>query len=81
MTSLGLRLSLGIDIVLPSNYIPWGGPGPTGKLNKLYLTAREKIKHVAPRIAGKQTAPMELGPLWQRIVLRLCISGAVRGGR
>ena len=68
MASLSLRLSMGIDIVLPSNYIPWGGPGPAEKLAKLYLAAREKIKEVAPSIAGKQTAPMEKGPLWQRIV-------------
>lgn len=68
LVTLGVGLSLGIDIVLPSNYIPWGGPGPREKLDKLYLAAREKIKHVVPRIAGKQTAPMEQGPLWQRIV-------------
>ena len=68
MASLGLRLSLGIDIVLPSNYIPWGGPGPTEKLERLYLSARGKIKQTAARIAGKQIAPMEQGPLWQRMV-------------
>ncbi len=68
MATLSLKLSTGIDIVLPSNYIPWGGPGPAEKLDKLYLTAREKIKRVAPGIAQRQTAPMEKGPLWQRIV-------------
>lgn len=68
MASMGLRLSLGVDIVLPSNYIHWGGPGPAEKLARLYLAARGKIKNVAPAIAGKQTAPMEKGPLWQRIV-------------
>lgn len=67
MTSLGLVLSLGFDIVLPSNYIPWGGPGPAEKLAGLYQAAEEKIKKVVPRIAQKQTAPVERGPLWQRI--------------
>jgi hypothetical protein len=27
MSTRGLSLSLGYSIVLPSNYIPWGGPG------------------------------------------------------
>jgi ferredoxin len=68
MASLGLRLSAGIGIVLPSNYIPWGGPGPAEKLDKLFLAAREKIRRAAPGIAQRQSAPMEKGPLWQRIV-------------
>ena len=68
MESFGLKLSLGFDIVLPSNYIPWGGPGPAEKLDRLHLAAREKIKKAAPRIALRQTAPMEKGPLWQRLV-------------
>jgi ferredoxin len=68
MATSGLRLSLGIDIVLPSNYIPWGGPGPSEKREKLYLEARKKIKQVAPSIAGKESLPMEKGPLWQRIL-------------
>ncbi len=28
MKSRGLSLSAGFDIAMPSNYIPWGGPGP-----------------------------------------------------
>jgi ferredoxin len=68
MASLGLGLSVGFDIVLPSNYIPWGGPGPAEKRETLYTAAREKIKRVAPIIAQRQSAPMEKGPLWQRIV-------------
>lgn len=68
MAAMGLTLSLGIDIVLPSNYIPWGGPGPKPKLERLFQTANDKILHVAPCIAQKQAAPMERGALWQRIV-------------
>jgi ferredoxin len=68
LASFGLNLSLGLDIVLPSNYIPWGGPGPAAKLERLYVEAREKIKKAAPRIADRQSAPMEKGPLWQRII-------------
>ena len=64
----GVALSSGFDIKLPSNYIPWGGPGPAEKLEKLYKAAKEKIDHVAPLIAGKKTIPVEKGPLWQRII-------------
>jgi ferredoxin len=68
MASLGLGLSAGFDIVLPSNYIPWGGPGPVEKQEKLFTAAREKIKRVVPAIVQRQSGPMEKGPLWQRIV-------------
>ncbi|MFH0784095.1 MAG: EFR1 family ferrodoxin [Pseudomonadota bacterium] len=71
MASFDLKLSQGFDIVLPSNYIPWGGPGPVDKLEELYRKAREKIKKAAPAIAERQTAPMERGPLWQRLVFTL----------
>jgi ferredoxin len=68
MASRGLALSSGFDIVLPSNYIPWGGPGPAEKLEQLYSAAREKIKQAAPYIIGEKNGPIEKGPLWQRIV-------------
>jgi Pyruvate/2-oxoacid:ferredoxin oxidoreductase delta subunit len=68
MKSRGLRLSAGYDIVLPSNYIPWGGPGPEEKLLGLYRAAREKIWGAASLIAGRGSGPMEKGPLWQRII-------------
>jgi ferredoxin len=68
MASWGLELSAGIDIVLPSNYIPWGGPGPAEKLDKLYREAKEKIQRAVPGITGKKTFPMDKGPMWQRMV-------------
>jgi ferredoxin len=68
MASYGMRLSAGFDIVLPSNYIPWGGPGSAERLKKMNDIAREKIKLVAAKIAGKESGPVEKGPLWQRIV-------------
>jgi len=68
MRSYGLTLSAGYDIVLPSNYIPWGGPGPAEKLEALHRDAREKLKRIAPVIAARAAGPVEKGPLWQRIV-------------
>ncbi|MBN2402853.1 MAG: EFR1 family ferrodoxin [Spirochaetes bacterium] len=68
MKSRGLPLSAGFDIVLPSNYIPWGGPGPAEHLQKLYNEAGKKIEAAAKYIAGKETGHIEKGSLWQRIV-------------
>ncbi len=78
MANSGARLSLGYDIVMPSNYIPWGGPGPADKLEKLYLAARDKINKVTPRIALQQSASMEKGPLWQRILFTACYAMTYR---
>jgi ferredoxin len=64
----GITLSTGIDIVLPSNYIPWGGPGPAERLEDLFQAAREKITRSAGLIKRKETGHIEKGPLWQRII-------------
>lgn len=64
----GLKLAAGYSIVLPSNYIPWGGPGPAGRQKTRFDSARAKIAEAADGIAGRRSGPVEKGPLWQRIV-------------
>jgi ferredoxin len=64
----GITLSAGFDIVLPSNYIPWGGPGPAERLEELYAAARKKIIYAAGLVKRKETGHIEKGPLWQRIL-------------
>jgi Pyruvate/2-oxoacid:ferredoxin oxidoreductase delta subunit len=64
----GLKLAAGFSIVLPSNYIPWGGPGPVARQNARFAAARAKIAAAAACIAGGQDGPIEKGPLWQRVV-------------
>lgn len=64
----GAKLAAGYDIVLPSNYIPWGGPGPIARQNVRFENARVKIAKAAALVAGVQAGPIEKGPLWQRIV-------------
>ena len=64
----GLKLSAGFSIVLPSNYIPWGGPGPVARQNAHFDSARAKITEAVASIADGQDGPIEKGPLWQRIV-------------
>lgn len=68
MTKHSLTLSAGFEITMPSNYIPWGGPGPKEKQNKRFELAKEKISRIAVRIKEKANMPVEKGPLWQRII-------------
>jgi ferredoxin len=64
----GLTLSSGFQIKMPSNYIPWGGPGTKEHCLNLYESAEKKIKNIASAINNKEMREVEKGPLWQRIV-------------
>ena len=55
-------------MVLPSNYIPWGGPGPEERRNELYRQAGVKIDEAASAILERRKGPVEKGPLWQRLL-------------
>jgi ferredoxin len=68
LKSKGIELKAGYNLVLPSNYIPWGGPGPEAKLQKLYKNAREKLDESVHTVKSHEKGPIEKGPLWQRIV-------------
>jgi ferredoxin len=63
-----LTLSAGFDVVLPSNYIPWGGPGPVEARQKLFKAGTEKIKVAASYISSRKSGLLEKGPLWQRVL-------------
>jgi ferredoxin len=69
MGGRGLPLSAGFGLEMPSNYIPWGGPGPEAKQTRLGAAAREKIGRIAAVVAARAKQPVEKGPLWQNIVL------------
>lgn len=64
----GLSLSSGFQIKMPSNYIPWGGPGPEKKQRKLFALAEEKISRIASLVQERRHMPLEKGPLWQRVL-------------
>jgi ferredoxin len=64
----GLHLSSGFEIVMPSNYIPWGSPGPTEKWSRLFDAAGEKMSRICDAVKGKTKMPVEKGPLWQRML-------------
>lgn len=67
----GLDLSAGFGVKMPSNYIPWGGPGPQERQRLLFEAAEEKISDIALCIREKRHLPVEKGPLWQRIIFTL----------
>ena len=62
-------LALGYSCVMPSNYTPWGGPGPIETQQRLFSEAREKVKAVAGAILRGEQKRVDRGPLWQNIVL------------
>lgn len=71
MNSKGMTLSAGYDIVMPTNYIPWGGPGPEEKYRTRIAKADEKIKRIAVEIRQKKQLPVEKGPLWENVILSM----------
>ena len=64
----GITLSTGFSIVLPSNYIPWGGAMPEEKQQERFINAKKKIKQIADIIKNKEKLPMEKGSLWQNVL-------------
>jgi len=69
MAVRGIRLSRGFSLELPSNYIPWGGAEPADRQAARLAAAGAKIMSEGPRIAARERAPVERGPLWQRLLL------------
>jgi ferredoxin len=63
-----ITLAAGWGITMPSNYIPWGGPGPQDQQQKLFESARGKIVDLADKIQKRSILSVETGPLWQRMI-------------
>jgi ferredoxin len=68
MQTRGLSLSSGFELAMPSNYIPWGGPGPEEGQIRRIEAARKKIGSIAAAVAAGEGRPVEKGPLWQNIL-------------
>ncbi|MBP1627747.1 MAG: 2-oxoacid:ferredoxin oxidoreductase, delta subunit [Holophagaceae bacterium] len=62
----GWRLQAGWSLVMPSNYIPWGGPGSEALQRRRFDDAGAKLQAIAPLVREGRSAPVERGPLWQR---------------
>lgn len=67
----GMRLSAGYEIQLPSNYIPWGGPGPKEKQKTKFDSAANKLSSMTSAIKNREEKPVDKGTLWQRGLLTL----------
>ncbi|MBM4276739.1 MAG: 4Fe-4S dicluster domain-containing protein [Deltaproteobacteria bacterium] len=68
MSAQKKQLSLGYSISLPSNYIPWGGPGPVDTQQRLFKNAQDKVKSIAHAILRGERQKVDRGPLWQNIL-------------
>lgn len=68
MSKRGLSLALGYSIVMPTNYIPWGGPGPIEAQQRLFREAQEKVKAIARSILRGERKEVDRGPFWQNIL-------------
>jgi len=68
MSTHQMSLALGNSIVMPSNYIPWGGPGPIETQRRLFGEAQEKVKSIARSILQGERKTVDRGPFWQNIL-------------
>jgi ferredoxin len=68
MSTRKLSLAVGYSIVMPSNYIPWGGPGPIDTQQRLHREAQEKVKEIAGSVLRGERKKVDRGPLWQNIL-------------
>jgi ferredoxin len=69
-------LSAGFDVVLPSNYVPWGGPGTQEEIQALYKKAEAAVTDAAAYISAGKKGRIDRGPLWQRIVFTWAYNGS-----
>jgi Pyruvate/2-oxoacid:ferredoxin oxidoreductase delta subunit len=61
-------LAVGYSIVMPSNYTPWGGPGPIDTQQRLFREAGERMKVIAGPILRGEQKNVDRGPLWQNVL-------------
>lgn len=57
----GLTLAAGFSLILPSNYAPWGGPGPREEQARLFKAAEERLQAIAVAVRARAPAPIEAG--------------------
>ena len=68
MSTRGLPLALGYSMIMPSNYTPWGGPGPISTQQRRFKEAQDKVKAIARDVLMGGQKKVERGPLWQNIL-------------
>jgi ferredoxin len=78
MKKQGVKLSAGFDVVMPSNYIPWGGPGTEEEIREIYRKAGITVSEAASYVKARNSGRLDKGPLWQRIVYTWIYYSAVK---
>ena len=68
MSSRQLPLAMGYSFVMPTNYIPWGGPGPIYAQQRRYKEALGKVQAMAGLILRGERKKVDKGPMWQNIL-------------
>ncbi len=58
-----IRLNASFNIVMPSNYIPFGGAEPEAKQQRHFQRAEEKLAAIAARIEAKEDTGIDKTPL------------------
>jgi ferredoxin len=67
LSTRGRSLAAGWSFVMPSNYTPWGGPGPMDIQQRRFREAQKKLKQVAETILRAEQKEVDRGPLLQNI--------------
>jgi Pyruvate/2-oxoacid:ferredoxin oxidoreductase delta subunit len=68
MANHNLSLSPGYSLVMPSNYTPWGGPGPIHAQQQRFGEAQAKVRAIAGTALRRERSTVDRGPLWQNIL-------------
>jgi ferredoxin len=68
MINQGWLLATGYSVVMPTNYIPWGGPGPLETQQQLFEGAQVKVKKIADSVLRGERREVERGPFWQNVL-------------
>lgn len=69
LASRKLGLAAGWSLEMPSNYAPWGGPGPLRKQQARFDASRLKLAEISAAVGRRERRAVEAGPLWQRVLL------------
>jgi len=78
ISTRGQSLAVGYSFVMPSNYTPWGGPGPIDTQQRRFREAQEKVKAIAGTILRGERKKVDKGPLWQNIVFSWIYNASFR---
>jgi ferredoxin len=71
MSARGLSLAAGWSFVMPSNYTPWGGPGPIDAQQQRFRKAQEKVKAISGTVLRGEQNSVDKGPFWQNVLFSL----------